>query len=68
MLWADAFPRFFLTLTYNQQRALHDYYRFTEDLTDDLLLNHQAKIKDERPELASQAGKAFGGWNAPTWS
>lgn len=58
MLWLG-FPFYFTTVSFNDQRALHDYYRPAEELTDDQLLNHRARMADERPGLAARAGKAF---------
>ena len=58
MVWTGL-PRFFTTLTYRQQRHLHDYYLSDQQLSEDQLRNHRAKMADERPALASAAGKAF---------
>lgn len=59
MLWSADLKRAFLTMTYSQQRALHDFYRPAEDLTDAQLAAHLATITKDRPTLAPQAGKAY---------
>lgn len=58
MVWFGL-SSFFTTLTYNQQRALHDYYLPTKELSDEQLLAHRAKMAADQPSLASVAGKAF---------
>lgn len=58
MVWVGL-PSFLTTLTYNQQRALHDYYLPTQPLTDEQLLVHRAKMAKRWPALASMGGKAF---------
>lgn len=58
MIW-QGFPEFFATLSFADQRRIHDYYRPHLDLTDTQLIEHQTRLKVEQPELPSAAGRAF---------
>lgn len=59
MLWSAEMQRAFLTLTYNQQRDLHDFYRPAETLADPELLAHRTLITKRWPNLPQRAGKAY---------
>jgi hypothetical protein len=59
MLWSAEMQRAFLTLTYNQQRDLHDFYCPAKDLTDAELLAHRETITKQWPNLPQRAGKAY---------
>jgi hypothetical protein len=58
MLWVG-FPAFFLTISYNDQRAIHNYFRPADNLTDEQLLEHFKAAKAQDPRLPSAAGRAF---------
>lgn len=57
-LWSDHV--FLLAyLLPHKQWYLHDYLRFSEDLTDDAALQHRTKSSHDRPALPQQAGRAL---------
>lgn len=58
MIWRGN-PEFFAVLSFDQQRAIHDYYRPSGKLTDDELLAHRTAIPAEEPLLPARAGQAF---------
>lgn len=58
MVW-QGFPEFFTTLSFADQRRVHDYYRPHLNLTDEQLVAHQARLRAEQPGLPSTAGRAF---------
>lgn len=55
MLWSADLRCAFLTLSLNDQRAIHDYYRPAESLADEELLKHRAAFPAES-SLPQRAG------------
>jgi hypothetical protein len=49
----------FSTLSPNDQWLLHAYFRPSEALTNQALLQHRADITEKRPGLPQQAGRAY---------
>lgn len=45
-----------------EQWALHDYYRFAENLTEPRLLEHRKEISSREPSLPQRAGRALSRW------
>ena len=56
--WFKA-QRVYSYLTSNEQWQLHDYYRPSEDLSEDQLITHRAEITKARPALPHQAARAL---------
>ena len=46
-------------LSVNQQWDLHDFYRPSEELTAEALIEHRRRVSRERPSLAALANKAY---------
>lgn len=42
-----------------EQRALHEYFRFSESLTGTHLIEHRRVVSAENPSLLQRAGRAF---------
>jgi hypothetical protein len=55
----NEFPAIFVLLRPNQQRALHAYFRPTEDWTDEQARAHRLDISKAQPSLPARAGKYF---------
>lgn len=51
--------RCFAMVTTRDQRYLHDYFRFSEQLSDTELLEHRKGASSERPTLPQCAGRAL---------
>ena len=57
-LWLTSQSVFGL-LSSRDQQLLHDYFRPSEDLTDQALLIHKATITEAQPSLPNRAGKVL---------
>ncbi len=57
-LWQN-YPHGIVTLLFHEQRYLHRYFLFTEDLTEQELVQYWHDVRDAHSSLPQQAGKAY---------